>query len=321
MSFPKVLILSAVVLFGAIGTLAVVKKNKSKQEGEQSSLGELAQEISQSLTTEKARPERLADSELPYANRIDRLFTLSSQMQLPIVETVTYRSQADWIKGRPAWIADYASHYDTSTHFISRSLSRQKKYDYFKVANGNKFNVLRSDKEVEFYLLVDLERAKCWFYYLDKGADERVLLKVYDVGLGRPNEQAFSGFLTPIGKYSLGGRIASYKPGVQGFFNNERVEMIRTFGTRWIPFEEELGQCSEPAQGFGIHGVPWIESTNGQLVEDISSLGKYDSDGCIRFSTEDIEEIYAITVTKPTVIEIVPAFEEAELPGSKEAEL
>ena len=53
----------------------------------------------------------------------------------------------------------------------------------------------------------------------------------------------------------------------------------------------------------------------GQMVENRESIGAYDSDGCIRLSSEDIEELFAIVLTKPTFIEIVKDFHEAKLPG------
>ena len=90
-----------------------------------------------------------------------------------------------------------------------------------------------------------------------------------------------------------------------GFFQDKNVEMIRVFGTRWLPFDEEIEGCSESARGFGIHGAPWIEGSDGQLVEDRSKIGQYDSDGCIRMVADDIEEIFAVVITKPTTVEIV----------------
>ncbi|MBS0654779.1 MAG: L,D-transpeptidase, partial [Verrucomicrobia bacterium] len=40
------------------------------------------------------------------------------------------------------------------------------------------------------------------------------------------------------------------------------------------------------------------------------SLGKYESDGCIRMQTKDVEELFAIVSTRETIVEIVPAFEQ-----------
>lgn len=251
---------------------------------------------------------------LPEANRIGQLFALDSA-KLPFVETISYTSRVPWLKDRPAWIADYASHFETSRHFIARSLNRKADYFTQKVSPGDRFNVFKRDRPVQFHLLIDLKRCKLWFYAYDIEAGERTLLKTYRVGLGRSEGSRASGFLTPVGKYSLGEKVAIYKPGTMGTFQDKKTEMIRIFGTRWIPFDRELEGCSDPAKGFGIHGAPWVAEGNGQLAEDKSQIGKYSSDGCIRMSAEDMEELFAIVITKPTVVEIVRDFHEARLPG------
>ncbi|MCB1136885.1 MAG: L,D-transpeptidase, partial [Chlamydiia bacterium] len=179
---------------------------------------------------------------------------------------------------------------------------------------------ISADKDVRFHLLVDVSRSRAWFYALDMGDQKRYLLKTYNVGLGRPNPSNPSGCLTPLGTYELGDRIAIYKPKATGWFNGEKVEMIKVFGSRWIPFEKEIANCSAPAKGFGIHGAPWEEdSATGELREERACIGKFESDGCIRFVTEDIEEIFAIVITRPTTIDIVKRFEDAVLPGEEVA--
>jgi hypothetical protein len=250
------------------------------------------------------------DAELPDANRIEEFFNRDGKI-LPIVETITYKSRVSWQKGRPAWLSDYAAYYQTSRHFIARSLNGVP--DYFKqeVAEGDRFNVLNPEKNFRFYLLIDLSRCKMWFYYDDLEAKERVLLKTYKVGLGRPDSSKRSGLLTPLGKYQLGSKIVIYKPKVMGYYNGERTEMIRIFGSRWIPFEKELGECSAPAKGFGIHGAPWVPNSAGDLVQNVASVGQYQSDGCIRLVGEDMEELFAIIITKPTIVELVRHFQDA----------
>ena len=141
------------------------------------------------------------------------------------------------------------------------------------------------------------------------------MLKSYQVGLGRPDGQKASGLLTPLGKYTLGSKVMSYQPKMEGHHNGQKVEMIRVFGSRWIPFEKEITGCTSPAKGFGVHGVPWAPNNAGVLTENCSSLGKYEGDGCVRLATADIEELFAILLTKPTVIELVKDFFEAKLPG------
>jgi len=49
---------------------------------------------------------------------------------------------------------------------------------------------------------------------------------------------------------------------------------------------------------------------------DDNTFGYY-SDGCIRLATPDMEELFAVIVTKPTVIEIVKDFNDARLPGTE----
>jgi lipoprotein-anchoring transpeptidase ErfK/SrfK len=151
------------------------------------------------------------------------------------------------------------------------------------------------------------------FYYVDLDTQERVLLKTYRVGLGRIDPSQPSGTLTPLGRYALGSRVAIYKPGMMGFYQDQKVEMIRVFGTRWIP----LDHTTVSAKGYGLQGAPWVVNAadTGQLAENRNSIGAYDSDGCIRLSSEDIEELFAIVLTKPTFIEIVKDFHEAKLPG------
>lgn len=335
----KLFITFTLVLFLLIG-FAALRKNKGERslvtEGTVTAPIELEMDIEElskpapvlvSFVPEPTAPQSPIDegeslprsSEgLPYADRMTELFT-PGDPRLPIVETITYKSRVPWLKGRPAWVSDYASHYETSRHFIARSLNG--KQDYFKqdVAEGDRFNVLRSDIEIRFHLVIDVSRAKMWFYAHDVEADKRYLLKNYDVELGRLEPSKASGLLTPLGTYTLGSKIAIYKPSSTGFYQGEKTEMIKIFGTRWIPFEKEVANTTAPAKGLGIHGVQWLKdpkTTN--LVEQRDSVKKYDSDGCIRLLTEDIEELYAIIITKPTTVELVSDFHEAKLPGKEE---
>jgi len=337
MTYPKLLTIVTLLLFSTIGLLAFFKKEKPKSiqseviEYTKAPIEiELEKEVRPVVVTPppKAIPVKTvaepkiilppppveSDQPLPEANKIAHLFN-KSEPQLPIVETVVYKSRAPWQKGRPAWLSDYANFYSTSRHFIARSLNG--KPDYFKqdVAEGDRFNVFRKDKNINFHLLIDIKRSKMWFYYVDLDTNERVLLKTYRVGLGRVDPDRSSGLLTPLGKYSLGNKIAIYQPKVTGFYNGEKVEMIRIFGSRWIPFDKELGGCTAPAKGLGLHGVPWVATSSGSLAQDSSSLGEYKSDGCVRLNTEDIEEIFAIVITKPTTVEIVKDYYDAKLPG------
>jgi len=348
MTLPRILAVVALVLFTTIGIAALVKKNKSKGAKEVvAKTAPIEIDISEVRATDskliqptqpRVQPQPIAqvvqpkaptpiapktdgkqirtNRSLPKADRIAEFFN-KGEPKLPFVETITYRSRVPWQKGRPAWLSDYATHYSTSRHFIARSLNG--KADYFKqnVAEGDRFNVLRPDKNIQFYLVIDTTLCRMWFYTVDLDTHERVLIKDYLVGLGRPEASRVSGNLTPLGKYELGNRIAIYKPKMMGVHNGQKVEMIRVFGTRWIPFEKELSDTTAPAKGFGLHGVPWRPNDKGELVEDVSSLGKHLSDGCVRLSTKDIEEIFAIMITRPTIVELVRNFEDAKLPGKE----
>lgn len=264
-------------------------------------------------------PDQTASDDFPSADLVHLLFT-TGPMKLPIVETITYTSSVPWIKGRPAWVADYAAYFGTSRHFIARSLNGKLDYINQKVSSGSKFNVFKKDKNVNFYLLIDVSRCKMAFYYVDLDTQERVLLKTYKVGLGRLDAQRPSGCLTPMGKYSLGSKVAIYKPGVMGYYQDQTMEMIQVFGTRWIPFDQELEGATTPARGYGIHGAPWgVDPITGELRENREGLGKFDSDGCVRLALEDMEELFAIVITKPTYVVIVKDYHEAMLPGREVA--
>lgn len=331
MSFPKFLVLLVLVLTGAIG-LAYLKKQSTRNYEREIYVVSTEQPLTVEVMEPESgggyalppeeEPESLVtispsdDPTLPEADRVAWLFNVG-QPRLPIVKTITYSSKVPWLKGRAAWVSDYAGHYKTSRHFIARSLNGKADYFNQNVANGDRFNVFDEDKDVEFHLVCDLTRLKMWFYYHDKGADERVLLRTYDIGLGRPAPDAESKCLTPLGTYLLGDKVAVYKPKMMGWFNKERVEMIRVFGTRWIPFESEVAGNTQPARGFGIHGVPWKEVTSGQLEEDRSCIGAYSSDGCIRLHTSDMEELFAIVISRPTQIHLVRDFREVVLPGKE----
>lgn len=334
MSFPKLVGFIAVVLFGLIALAALFKGGDQQEELLVTALGSPV-EIELELEEEPAVPSYpiaeepdnalLTDSTphssdgLPEADRIAELFNTRGP-RLPFVDTVTYKSRVDWQKGRPAWLSDYAGYYKTSRHFIARSLNGKADYLKQNVANGDKFNVFKKDINLSFYLVVDTSRCKMWFYAYDKDTNERTLLKTYRVGLGRLDSSRVSGILTPLGRYDLGERVGIYKPKSIGFFNGEKTEMVRIFGTRWIPFEKEYEDSTEAAKGYGIHGVPWVLNQHGDFVAEEDSIGKYESDGCIRLATDDMEELFAIVITKPTTIELVRNFHEAHLPGVEKQE-
>jgi lipoprotein-anchoring transpeptidase ErfK/SrfK len=323
MSFARIMLIASIAVFGFIGFKAYSKKKGELQKNETTSRLLVPEDKSKDVLLKpievesghtylmKHDPSKAIQTakkvqEDDHDEKVDRIGQLFStgRDKLPIVETVTYSSRVSWIKGRPAWVADYASHYATSRHFIARSLNGKEDYITQKVSTGDRFNVLRTDKNINFYLLVDISRLKMWFYYLDLEQNEKVLLKTYRIGVGRLEQNGES--LTPTGRYLLGDKVATYKPGTVGTFQNKAIEMIQVFGTRWLPFKEEIGDCSKAAKGYGIHGAPCVLDPETKDIKEIREcIGQYDSDGCIRLYKEDVEEIFSIVITRPTIVEVV----------------
>ncbi|MBI3211502.1 MAG: L,D-transpeptidase family protein [Simkania negevensis] len=319
---PRFIFVGALFLFLLIGAISLFKRGGEKKEEskipvkETSAVAEasLPQKIEEKIAPALLSPikDEITEEEV---DQVWRLFT-KGKKKLPIVETVKYKSRVPWIEGKPAWISDYASYYGTSRHFIARSLNGKPDYATQRVSFGDQFNVFAKGKEVYFYLVIDLSRCKMWFYYHDLGSNEKVLLKTYHVGLGRFDPHKFSGLLTPLGKYRLGDKVAIYRPGVKGHFQGEEREMVEIFGNRWLPFVEEVSGMGEDPRGYGLHGAPWsLDPRTNSYVENQDVIGKYESDGCIRLKQEDVEELFAIVITKPTFVEIVKDFRDAKIPG------
>lgn len=330
MGAAKWVIVGTVTLFSAIGLAAVIKKRVKNSStdlalsqsqtvlsvpaSKQAALPQPRLPAQKGATAAPQRPSVSPKEDFPHIDRIFQLFTTTGT-KLPIVDTISYTSAVPWLKGRPAWLADYAVYYNTSRHFIARSLNNRPDYATQNVFEKCKFNVFRKDKKFEFHLLVDTSRCKMGFYYVDLDTNERVLLKTYPVGLGRLDPSKPSGILTPLGRYRLGSKVAVYEKGVMGFYQGQKQEMIRIFGTRWIPLEAS-SEAQGEVKGYGFQGAPWVvHSSSGELVEKLDTIGAYDSDGCIRMSASDIEEIFAIVLTRPTWVEVVKDFKSAKLPG------
>ncbi len=234
----------------------------------------------------------------------------------PIVETIRYSSRVAWKPKRSAWLIDYANHYKTPVDFVLRSLNGGKSAKERPVSEGENFTVLRTDKNFYFLMVVGIqERILKLFYVLQQPNNTQDIhyLKSYQVGLGRISPEKASGCLSPLGIFRLGTRVAVFRPGMTGVHKGKKVELIQVFGTRWLPFEKEIAGCSEPAKGFGIHGTPWSRADNGQLIDHPESVGRFESDGCIRLKSPDIEELYAIISSRPGFVEIIPALQQSKL--------
>ncbi len=353
MSFPKMLAVGTVLLLGGIGVAAWMKKEAADEKANFSTARTevltlntketkaSALSSSKPLSSSQANPARssvttptastsgngpvLANTEFYplaaddglYVDRMNEFFNLFSP-KFPIVETVTYTSRVSWMSGRPAWASDYATHYQTSKHFIARSLNQKPDYYSLNLSNGDQFNVLKKDAPIEFHLVVDLSRLKMRFYFVNQETNERVLVKTYKISAGKPDTRTASGSITPLGSFLLGSRLGVYKPGSMGTYNGEEVEMVRVFGTRWIPFEKAVASATGSAKGLGLHGEPLsIDPKTGELVEEEAGIGRYVSSGCIRLHKEEMEDLFAVIITKPSYIHIVRDFSEAELPGQE----
>jgi lipoprotein-anchoring transpeptidase ErfK/SrfK len=297
--FSKFLSRSFFLVFAGIGAMWFVKNKpylalNTEHRGE-----EAVYQVAQEVSSEDGKKDPTQE-----IDRVKQLFSKGPD-KLPIVETVTYSSRVPWLKGRPAWLADYASYFNTSRHFIARSLNGKNDYVSQKVSIGDRFNVFKKNLSLEFHLKINLSTAKMQLFYKNLDSGEEVLLKTYPVGLGRVDPNSPSGCLTPVGKFKLGGKVAIYTPGVTGFFQNRKIEMMEVFGTRWLPFDEEIEGCSDAAKGYGIHGVPChYDAATGAINEEKTLIGDYSSDGCIRMAKEHVEELFSVVITKPTIVEI-----------------
>ena len=217
MNVPRFLAIFSIALFAIIGLIALFKGKPSQipepifpsvpfeiEIQPEKHINSVVQKPSLVAYNDRAPVASLAvvvpQENLPEADRINELFQKDGK-KLPIVETITYKSRVAWLKGRPAWLSDYATYYQTSRHFIARSLNGRPDYLTQEIRDGDQFNVLRKDIPFEFYLLVDASRCKMWFYYINLATKEPVLLKTYQVGLGRVDSLKTSGSLTPFGKY------------------------------------------------------------------------------------------------------------------------
>lgn len=258
------------------------------------------------------------DSELPpQVNQMAKLFC-SKEPAFPFIERISYSSRVDWLNGRRAYLGDYARYYKTSKHFISASLNGRGNYRSDKVSQGDCFNVLKKDYPVEFHLAVDLSRCKMWLYAYDEKEDKNYLLNQYTVCVGALNDQYSSGCNTPCGVFSLGEDIAVYNEDSKGLYKNEMIEMVSVFGKRWIPLQDVVEGTIVSCRGIGIHGAPMKRSETGELVEYTECLGGYHSNGCIRVKGDEMEELFALIVSRPSYIHIEQDFTQIQIPGQSQ---
>ncbi len=185
MSLSKILVVFVFLLFATIAILALFKKGKDQTQIEVSEIKiteipideaapsvenpnqesllpavdstlALLEKESRESKQENSQENKLAvidaatdTSGLPDVDRIEEFFN-KGDPKFPFVETIVYKSRVPWQKGRPAWLSDYAAHYETSRHFIARSLNGGPNYFKQDIAEGDRFNVLSLDKKINF---------------------------------------------------------------------------------------------------------------------------------------------------------------------------
>lgn len=331
MSLPKIFLTVSISLFALIGVLSLVKRanvptkkeqgaSVSRQEVDLSLLGRQPEPVRATPPPRNNPPPPPASVEehavvIEHEAEPEGLSSLfAKNANCPIAETVIYKSHVPWKHHKLAWLIDYAQHYRTPLDFIYRSLNGNGDFSPKNVSEGTPIRVLKKDLPFRFHLVISLSSCRLRLYYVIPKDRRVVFLKSYQIGLGRKDPSHPSGYLTPTGVYQLGSRVGVFRPRMTGMYRGNKVEMIRVFGTHWIPFEKEIRDCSEPAKGLGIHGVPMNrDERTGALVENISSLGHYESDGCIRLASKDVHELFAVISTRETLVEIVPTFQQSAL--------
>ncbi|MCP3968641.1 MAG: L,D-transpeptidase family protein [Lentisphaerae bacterium] len=115
--------------------------------------------------------------------------------------------------------------------------------------------------------------------------DGNKLFKIYHIGIGKQNR-------TPLGTFDIVSKIKRpswYSPSgkVIPFGNKENV-----LGTRWLALKP-TGDTDKTLRGYGIHGT-WSPD----------SIGKAESNGCIRMKNSEVEELFSI-VPRQTPVQII----------------
>jgi len=165
--------------------------------------------------------------------------------------------------------------HNTSVEAVQRS--NNMKLTDFNVQLGKTFNIYVGKWEI----VISKSRRMLYLF------DGRKLFKAYPVGIGKQGRTPTGSFKTG-GKrknpdwYSPHGKIPYGKPG-------------NVLGTRWIRLNPN-GKTSRPVSGLGIHGT-W----------DPTSIGKAESNGCLRLQNKDVEELFAIIPNerKPVPVTII----------------
>ena len=123
--------------------------------------------------------------------------------------------------------------------------------------------------------VVDLAACEVTLYRND------AVFMVFEAGVGK-------GRLTPKGTFAVADRVVEPTWTV----GNEEIpygDPRNIIGTRWMPLKATGN--TPPVDGIGIHGT-----------NDNSTIGKSSSNGCIRLSNNDVEELYMLLPVNSEVI-------------------
>lgn len=157
-----------------------------------------------------------------------------------------------------------ASQFNTNYEFIVRINNKHRT----SIRVGERLKILKGNVTV----LVDKSD-----YTLTLLLDGH-FIKQYPVGTGKSDK-------TPEGKFVIDNKLINpvwYSPdGIYQYGDPENV-----LGTRWIGFEDKKG-----LYGYGIHGTA-----------EPDSIGKEMSNGCIRLTNEDVEDLFDYVKPKMTVV-------------------
>jgi lipoprotein-anchoring transpeptidase ErfK/SrfK len=163
-----------------------------------------------------------------------------------------------------------ARKYGTTVEAIQ--LSNNMKLTNYNIWLGQTLKIYKP----EWSIAVSKSRKKLYLY------DGKDLFKVYSIGTGKQNR-------TPVGTFVIVSKIkkpAWYSPSgkIIPFGSKENV-----LGTRWMKLSP-TGTTDKTLRGYGIHGT-W----------DNDSIGKDQSNGCIRMRNNEVEELFSIIPRKTPV--------------------
>ena len=168
-----------------------------------------------------------------------------------------------------------AMKHNTSVEAVQRS--NNMKLTDFNVQLGKTYNIYVGKWEI----IISKSRRKLYLF------DGKKLFKAYGVGIGKQDR-------TPTGSFKTGGKRKNpdwYSPKGKVPFGDPK----NVLGTRWIRLNPN-GKTSRQVSGLGIHGT-WAPE----------SIGKAESNGCLRLLNKDVEELFAILPNerKPVPVTII----------------